>query len=146
MGFFVWGATRLRWRPWLGLLPFCGVQNHLRVMESELMLLAAGQIKRWVVGARKSDFTQKTGRPRRCSPYAASSHLAWVGTRVSFILKGRSKVRHSCFPSASCRDAFISPFPQPFTGGLPGRFLWAQQRYFGLMLITWEAGFPETDH
>lgn len=39
-------------------------------------------MKKWVAGARNSDFVQKSSRPRRWWPHVPQNHLAWVKIRL----------------------------------------------------------------
>ena len=95
-------------------------------------------------GAGNSDFIWEDSKPRWWWTHVPKNHLAWVRIQASFILKREGvKSNTSWFPSAFGGNVLISSFCSRHRWAWSGCFLWAKQRCFSLMLITWEAGFPE---
>ena len=120
------------------------------ITESRLVLLTAWQqyFMRWVVGVRNSNFKRKARSLKKVTDVSQISSLSGVRIQASFILKGEGvKWDISCFRSAFEGDVLISfSLEVIHRWAWSGCFLGAKQRYFSLMLITWEAGFPEKVH
>ena len=126
------------------IFPNNRLNQHLRLQADSLPTEPPGNLH-YTIGqferswCRNRDFIHKVSRMRRWCTCVPKNHLAWA--RIRFLLLkgegGKFLVLHCVnffLPSVICRWA------------LSGSFLWAEQRYFNLMLVTGKAGLPAMGH
>ena len=96
---------------------------------------------------KEHNFIWKVSKPRRWWNCAPKNHLPGVRIQAYFVLKGKggkSNISWSVSLQRGCVNFFLPAVihRHPWSG----YFLWATQRYFSLMPITWETRFSEMGH
>ena len=104
------------------------------VTKSKLVMLTtwqANNLKMSWWAKRNRQLYLESQKTEKMVGSCVKNHLAWVKVQASFILKGgcRLKSNTSCVP-------FFPPVAI-HRWAQSGCFLWAKQRHFSLMLITW---------
>lgn len=114
--------------------------THYHLWPEFMLPSPTQQTRRWVAGARKAS--------RRIRWWAhVPKKQCCLNQDSSFFYTKRVGVKSNTpwFWSDSWEDVLISSCSHSQVG-LVRVFLWAKKRYFSLMLITCEAGFPEMGH
>lgn len=125
------------------LLPWCVIITWFCYpVQAHAACCTTGQsIMKRVVRARNGDCIQKANRLRRWWPLAPKEPSSGYNSDFCYTRRGGGKVLVQAKLQRGCVNVFLPAAIRRWAWS--GCSLWSKQRYFSLMLSTWETRFPE---